>query len=124
MLLISLLPWRFAWLGAGFAGAEGAAEAGLQPFDEGVVTEGPAGALVATEDVDLVLAGEERPLPPVAPLDDVMWDAGSDDARQSCHGRRFTGLPDECQFNKVSPEPVAGNSSERHFLLRVVGRLP
>jgi len=72
MLSISQLPWRFAGLGAGFAGTEGAAEAGLQPFDEGAVAEGAAGALVATEAVDLVLVGEERPLPTVAPLGHVM----------------------------------------------------
>jgi hypothetical protein len=26
-------------------------------------------------------------LPPIAPLGDVMGDAGSDDAREPCHGR-------------------------------------
>jgi len=87
MLLISLLPWRFAGLGARFAGAEVATEAGLQPFDEGVVAEGAAGALVAAEDVDFVLVGEERPLPTVAPLGDVMGDTGSDDACKPCHRR-------------------------------------
>jgi len=37
-----------------------AAEAGLQPLDEGVVAERAAGALVATKDVDLVLVGRQR----------------------------------------------------------------
>ena len=41
--------WAFAWLGAGFAGTEGTSEAGFQSFDEGVVAEGAAGALVAAE---------------------------------------------------------------------------
>jgi hypothetical protein len=83
MLLMSRLPWRFAGLGVGFAGAEVAAQAGLQPFDEGVVAEGRA----------------------VAPLDDVMRDAGSDDPCQTCHRRRFTELSGESQFSKVSPGP-------------------
>jgi hypothetical protein len=91
MLSISRLPWRYAGLGVGFAGAKVAAEAGLQPFDEGVVAEGRAVAL----------------------LDDVMRDAGRDDPCQSCHRRRFTGLPGESKFNKVSPEPPPMTS--KHF---------
>jgi len=106
MLPISQLPWHFAWLGAGFAGADVAAEAGPQPFDEGVVAEGAAGALAAAEDVDLVLVGEERSVPPVAPVGDVMGDAGSNEACQSSQGRRFTGLPGQRQFDNMYPEPT------------------
>jgi hypothetical protein len=61
MLRISRFPWRFAWLGAGFAGAEVAAEAGLQPFDEGVVAEGAAGAPVAGAVHGLTSGPSSRP---------------------------------------------------------------
>jgi hypothetical protein len=85
-------------LGSGLRGAQVAVEAGLQPFDEGLVAEGQA----------------------VAPLDDMMRDARSDAPCQSCQRRRFTVSRAKVKSVKCPRNPRHGRRTDHRLtILRI-----